>query len=73
MDGFTTGVDQFLVILQLLIRETQIALPLARQKATPPLINLGKSQRNTKTDIFWKHSMPRQDYNQHKAESQEQA
>jgi hypothetical protein len=38
MDGFTAGVDQFLVILQLLIRDLKQALLLARQKAqsTPP-------------------------------------
>lgn len=39
MDGFTAGMDQFLVILQLSIRELKQALLLARQKANPPSLH----------------------------------
>lgn len=40
MDGFATGMDQFLVILQSLIRELKQALLLARQKAKSPAPSL---------------------------------
>lgn len=54
MDGFTAGMDQFLVILQLLIGElpTEFLLP-ARQKANPaPSEIWRKSRRNLKTDVI---------------------
>lgn len=51
------------------------ALPFARKKKkkklSPSFINLEKKPQKLKTDIFWKRSMPRQDYNQQKAENQE--
>lgn len=71
MDGFTAGIDQFLVILQLLIREVKQPLLFARQKAKYPLSQiLRKGQRKMKTGVFWKENKPRQDYNQVKAENQ---
>lgn len=55
MGGFTARVDQFLVILQLLIKELKQLRYLPDKKTLKPSpINLEKSQRNMKTDLFWK-------------------
>lgn len=47
MDGLTAGMDPFLVILQLLIREHKQALLLAKQKASPlpHFVNLEKQPK----------------------------
>lgn len=71
MDRFTAGMDQFLVILQLLIREHKQALLVAKQKASPlpHFINLEKQPKKHENWHILETEHANKDYNQLKAKN----